>query len=116
MLAWVVVSVCQSVCSICCTLCGAEYIGETERPVRERLQEHYRQARSMAPLTPWGAHYKARHPTHDTSAAAFTPFHQAKIIGRRHSLVDRRILEAVLIRQRCPTVNSDCGWRLVDDV
>ena len=28
-----------------CVVCGELYVGETERPVRERLADHYREAR-----------------------------------------------------------------------
>ena len=37
-----------------CTLCEELYVGETERPVRERFKEHYREARVRAVKTPWG--------------------------------------------------------------
>ena len=43
--------------SMFCLECEAEYINETERLIRERFAEHYRQARALTPGTPWGAHY-----------------------------------------------------------
>ena len=98
-----------------CSLCGAEYVGETERCVRERFQEHYRQARALTPLTPWGAHYISQH-QHHSFTSPFTPFNKASILTKEHSLVNRRILEAVHIRERRPAVNSDCGWRLLGNV
>ena len=47
--------------TMCCTVCGARYIGETQRPVRERFQEHYREARALVVRTPWGSHYHHEH-------------------------------------------------------
>ena len=100
--------------SMFCFLCSAEYVGETQRSVRDRFQEHYRQARASTPDTPWGQHYATHH--HDyTITPAFTPFHKASILAAEQSLVSRRIVEAVLIRERSPAVNSDCGWRLMDN-
>ena len=43
-----------SVYCMSCTLCEELYVGETERPVRERFKEHYREARVRAVKTPWG--------------------------------------------------------------
>ena len=95
-----------------CTECGELYVGETERPVRIRFAEHYRDARNKAPRSPWGSHYRAEHPGVLVSLAGFQPFHKAKILGREASLPSRRFLEATFIRQLQPAVNSDEGWRL----
>ena len=115
-----------------CTECGELYVGETERPVRIRFAEHYRDARNKAPRSPWGSHYRAEHPGvlvslfflfyfinilgfpkgRGLSLAGFQPFHKAKILGREASLPSRRFLEATFIRQLQPAVNSDEGWRL----
>ena len=40
--------------SMFCSLCKAEYVGETERSVRERYQEHYRKARARTPVYTMG--------------------------------------------------------------
>ena len=37
-----------------CSICDDEYVGETERCVRERFKEHHRQACASTPGTPWG--------------------------------------------------------------
>ena len=95
-----------------CTVCGDLYVGETGRPVRERFQEHYRDAKTMAVRTPWGSHYKSEHRESSTSSPSFQPFHQAKILGRESSLPSRKYLEATEIRRRSPQVNCDVGWRL----
>ena len=95
-----------------CALCGELYVGETGRPVRERFQEHFRDARTRAVKTPWGHHYKTEHQGVVTSISAFKPFHQAKIVGRESSLPSCKYLEATEIRLRQPQVNLDGGWRL----
>ena len=99
--------------SMSCVVCGDVYIGETERPVRERFAEHYRNAKQMAVRTPWGAHYKSEHRESSTSTN-FAPFNNAKILGRESSLPSRKIMEATEIRRRHPAVNSDNGWKLLD--
>ena len=98
--------------SMSCTLCGDLYIGETERPVRVRFQEHYRDAKAKLGTSPWGGHYKIQHRDYSTTVSGFHPFHQAKILGRESSLPSRRYLEATEIRRRRPAVNCDSGWRL----
>ena len=98
--------------SMCCSLCAAEYVGETERAVRDRFQEHFRQACAHTPGTPWGGHYSSQHP----NATGSTPFNKATILAREPSRVNRRILEATFIRERCPAVNNDCGWKLIESV
>eukprot|EP00117_Sycon_ciliatum_P000499 scpid104699/ scgid6535/ len=98
--------------SMMCTLCQELYVGETERPVRERFQEHYREARTMVEKAPWGNHYKTHHRESHTSSSQFQPFHQAKILGREPSLPSRKYLEATEIRNRRPKVSSDKDWRL----
>ena len=44
-----------------CTSCAELYVGETERPVRDRFAEHYREARAMVAKAPWGFHYRTQH-------------------------------------------------------
>ena len=103
--------------SMFCLECEAEYIGETERSIRERFAEHYRQARALTPGTPWGAHYALHHRACQTaSAKSFKPFGRASILATENSQVNRRILEATFVRDRDPAVNNDCGWKLLDYV
>ena len=106
-------TVCNVVYSMRCTICESEYVGETERSVRERFKEHFRQARSMTPNTPWGRHYSLHHRPQQTTG--LQPFCGASILAREPSNVNRRILEAIFIRQRSPSVNNDCGWSLLDN-
>ncbi|XP_065194972.1 uncharacterized protein LOC135826269 [Sycon ciliatum] len=91
-----------------CTLCAELYVGETERPVRDRFAEHYREARAMVAKAPWGFHYRTQH-RESLKSSNFLPFHQAKILGREASLPSRKLLEAIEIRKRKPAVNCDDG-------
>ena len=101
--------------SMFCSLCGQEYVGETQRCIRERFQEHYRQARALTAETPWGSHYSQYHPT-EVTKKPFKPFSNASILSIEPSHVNRRIMEATVIRDRRPSINNDCGWVLLDSV
>ena len=63
-----------------CTLCGELYIGETEHPVRERFQEHFRDAKTRE--FSWDSHYKIEHQGSLTSTCSFQPL-QAKTLSQR---------------------------------
>ena len=97
-----------------CTICNQEYIGETERPVHVRFAEHYRDERARVAKSAWGSHYRPHHK--DTPAMNFQPFTKTSIIARERSVVNRKILESMHIRDRDPQVNIDGGWRLVAKV
>ena len=60
--------------SMFCSVCGEEYVGETERCVRERFQEHCRKARVCAPQKRWGEDYAFHHPLQHPYTAPFIPF------------------------------------------
>ena len=97
--------------SMCCSICDDEYVGETERPLRVRFQEHYLQARNRAVRAPWGQHFKHNHP--DVLAKEFTPFKNARLRDRQRAYPNRMVAEAVNIRCRKPAVNNDSGWHLL---
>ena len=98
--------------SMSCAECGEVYVGETERPVRERFQEHFSDAKTLAVRSPWGAHYREFHKAL-SSDPHFRPFHRARIIAASSSLPSRRIKEAVSIERIKPEINQDSGWRLL---
>ena len=60
-----------------CVICSKVYIGETKRPVRDRLMEHRRGAKNRDTDNPWGAHYNS---IHRNDAVPEVPF-QATIIA-----------------------------------
>lgn len=95
-----------------CTLCSECYIGETKRPLRERLMEHRRAARSRDIKNPWGAHFATAHRDSPTPNMPFT----AEIVNRAKDHVDRKITEAITIAEEKPTINTDRGWQLLPTI
>ena len=81
---------------MCCSICGDEYVGETERPLRVRFQEHYLQAKNRAVRSPWGQLLKHNHP--DVLAKEFAPFTNARILDKQRAYPNRMLAEAVNIR------------------
>ena len=79
-----------------CAVCGEEYIGKTERCMREWFAEHYRQACVATPETPWGLHY-AKHHSRTANQTIVTPFKNGSIIAKEYLYVNRRILEEMII-------------------
>ena len=71
--------------SMRCTVSDDLYIGETEKPARERFAEHYRDAKMRDVRTAWGSHY-IDHRESATTSPEFAPFHKAQIFGRQSSL------------------------------
>ena len=84
-----------------CAVCGELYVGETERSVRERFAEHYREARAFVARCPWDTHNRASHLDVSTSGI-FKPFKDAKMLVSDSSLPSREIREAVLIANLKP--------------
>ena len=99
-----------------CSICDGLYIGETERRVRDRFVEDYRDVKTMKALRLWGAHYCREHQEvlSATMDPLFTPFVNSRNLGREESLPSRQLLEAMEIRTRQPSVNNDGGWRLIN--
>ena len=84
-------------------------VGESQRPIRTRLQEHHADARKRTKNTPWGDHMKHCHP--DTPVDK-TPFFRATILAIELRVTRRKIREAIEIRDRKPQINKTKGWKL----
>ena len=95
--------------SMVCSVCESEYVGETERCLRDRFREHWQQARASTPNTPWGAHFAAHHGAQPRPSS----FTNATILATVPCHVDSSIMEALLIRERSPSTNRDCGRQLI---
>ena len=95
-----------------CTLCSGSYVGETKRPVRERIMEHRRAALARNAQNPWGAHFCMQH---GNSPIPDIPF-IAKIVRRTNDHVDRKLAEAIEIAETSPPINTDSGWRLLPTI
>ena len=95
-----------------CAICAESYIGETKRPVRERLLEHRRAALNRNEQNPWGAHYGTAHKSSPVPTIPFT----ARIIRRAQDHVDRKLGEAIEIAETTPLLNTDSGWQLLPTI
>ena len=84
---------CGAIYYLECTDCGADYVGETERPLHKRLSEHQRDS------SPVGRHL------------AYNKHHlsEEKILDRDSRWFQRGVREAIHIRSRSPTLNDNPG-------
>ena len=85
---------------ISCNMCDASYIGETERSLKARFQEHRRPSTVTSEVS---RHIHADHPEHDVSLK------EAKVLDIEGRWFERGVKEAVYIRQHQPTLNRDGG-------
>ena len=100
-----------AVYSLTCTICSKEYIGETQMPIRARVQEHFADIRNRRKDTSWGEHVLSFHKDIDWSKEK-TPIFMARILAFEENVVRRKAREAIEIRDRKPEVNRNGGWQL----
>ena len=81
---------------ISCNKCDASYIGETERSLKTRFQEHRRPSTVTSEVS---RHIHADHPEHDVS------LEEAKVLTVEARWFERGVKEAVFIRQHRPSLN-----------
>ena len=86
-----------------CSLCGAKYVGECIRPVRDRFLEHRRACLKRDDQNPVGLHFKR---FHQTDALPQTPI-TCKIMHRCSDHVSRKLLETIFIREQRPLMNKN---------
>ena len=91
-------------------LCGEEYVGETRRRVRARLGEHHFQARNKTEGTAWGDHMCRHHPTEKLDKEPV--FFNANILAVAPGESQRKLREAIEIREARPAINKSRGWTL----
>ena len=98
-------------CSICAES-GAPpqtYIGETKRCIRYRFDEHFRDGANRTLQTPFGDHMNDMHPNESE------PRLSVAILRRCKDAADRKIAEALAIRNKQPKLNSQLDtWPLLD--
>ena len=98
---------------ITCNLCedsSAFYIGESKRRVRDRFNEHIRDAKHKTDNTPLGDHVKRRHPNSTITSTSF------KISIERvcKDVADLKIAESIEIRNQRPCLNiQTSSWPLL---
>ena len=83
-----------------CTICDERYDGETCRHLKDRAREHYRDVSNHSKAM--GKHYSSKHP--DTVVPRL-PF-KTKILRSCKDWVDRKIWEAIEIKYRKPSINT----------
>ena len=91
-----------------CNICSEDYIGESQRPVRKRLQEHHAAARNHSRNTPWGEHMLK----HLEVKVQKEPIFAATLLAVELNATTRKAREAIEIRDRKPLINRNKGWRL----
>ena len=101
-----------AVYSLTCTICSKECIGETQRPIRARVQEHFVDTRKRRKDTSWGEHAFSFHKD-IACAKERTPIFTAHILAFEENVIRRKAREAIEIRDRWPEINRNGGWQLV---
>ena len=103
----------NSVYKITCNLCeenSSIYIGESKRRVRERFNEHIRDAKHKTSNTPLGDHITRKHPDSTITPTSF------KISIERicKDVGDLKIAESIEIRNQRPCLNTHTSsWPLL---
>ena len=103
----------NAVYKISCNLCDENqsvYIGESKRRVRERYNEHLRDAKNKARNTPLGDHVNEKHPSVSISSTSF----KISILRVCKDVADLKIAESVEIRNQKPCLNTQVSsWPLI---
>ena len=102
----------QVTCMICASSGGSPqiYIGETKRCIRYRFDEHFRDGANCVQNTPLGDHMIAFHPNESE------PRLSVIILRRCRDSADRKIAEALAIRDKQPKMNSQIDtWSLLGE-
>ena len=101
-----------------CKLCqqrggnGADYVGESMRPVRLRYNEHRRDAINKTANTPFGEHFLTKHSQDELRRNS--DILDLKIVYRAHDHPDRKIAESIIIRGRTPALNiQGSSWPIM---
>ena len=99
---------------ITCEMCASSngraqtYVGETKRCIRYRFDEHFRNGINRSQLTAFGEHMSQCHPNEPEPRLSIA------ILRRCKDAADRKIAEALAIRDRQPTLNSQVDtWPLL---
>ncbi|MCP4473778.1 MAG: hypothetical protein GY821_04275 [Gammaproteobacteria bacterium] len=88
--------------------CGKHYIGQTNRPLHDRLMEHYRAIKKKDKNNPMAAHLSANLPCSPSNL-------DSKILAREPRLKKRLIKEGILIKiNHDHVVNGNEGYEAAD--
>ena len=100
---------------VTCGLCDetpSVYIGESKRRVRERFNEHIRDAKNKTNNIPLGDHIARRHPDRTITSTSF----KISILVERvfKDVADLKIAESIQIRNQRPNLNTQISsWPLL---
>ncbi len=93
-----------------CAICNDVYVGETKRFLHLRAREHLTNIRkNNIQASALALHFYIKHRHEDIPDVPFT----IKIIQKAKDTPDRKIREALLIRQKEPQMNRDKGWDIL---
>ena len=94
-----------------CTSCGATYIGECIRPVRDRFYDHRRAVYKRDADNPVGNHFRTHHQYDVLPEIPIT----VSILAKCTSHVDRKLRETMCIRDMKPVMNANISsWWTLD--
>ena len=82
-----------------CKTCSRQYIGETSRTLKIRLDEHKKSTSSAVN-------------EHQKDTGHEIDWGNVKVIGKEEHWMQRKIKEAIAIRRHKPSLNRDQGWDL----
>ena len=104
----------NAVYKITCNLCqnsrNSTYIGETKRRIRERFNEHVRDAKNKTVNTPLGDHISKEHPDVSITTESF----KISIVRTCKDVADLKIAESLEIRNQRPSLNiQNSSWPLI---
>ena len=102
---------------ITCLLCSSSppnsYIGETKRSVRERFNEHLRDAKNKTKNTPLGEHILKMHTSDTITSGSF----KVSILQICKDVAELKIAESIHIRNQRPSLNiMSSSWSLLPPV
>ena len=84
---------CGTVYHLKCADCEHQYVGETERALKKRVQEHKRESSPVGHHLNWNSHHLS----------------EEKVLDRDSRWFQRGVREAIHIRSLSPTLNQDQG-------
>lgn len=96
---------CGVVYSLKCETCDSEYVGETIRPLSTRMKEHRDSVAKRNTKSALGEHI-INNPGHNIN------FEDTKVIDSENKTLHRKVVEAIHIRDRNPSLNRQGGYDL----
>ena len=92
---------CGAIYEITCGECNEKYIGENARVLKVRFKEH---TRLTHPLTAVGEHC--------AKTGHSIPASNLKVLDPEEPWLRRKVKEALLIKEKTPSMNRERGWEL----